>query len=203
MLGVFAYYLASPLDLVTLLFPREAIFQAVGLLYIVRVGLCGLTMCVYTGNRRGWSPRCLVSSFSYAFMAYMITYCFNYLWQDCVILLPLIALGIARLREEGRARLYIAMLACALFINFYIGYILCLFSVLYFLYEFFSVPKAERRESGRVFLRFVLSSAAAGGLAAVLLLPALLSLRTGKASFDSSILTLAIRFTLPELFSKL
>ena len=203
MLGVFAYYLVSPLNLLICLFPRAGLFQAVGVVYLLRVGLCGLTMCIYTGRRRGWSPRCLVASLSYAFMAYMIAYSFNYLWHDCVILLPLVALGIARLREESRPWLYIIALAAALALNFYIGYILCLFSVLFFLFEFFSVPKALSQDGRRTLLRFVLSSLAAGALAAVLLLPAFLSLRNGKASFDLSALTLTPRFTLPELLSKL
>ena len=203
MLGVFAYYLASPLNLLVCLFPRTQLFQAVGVLYLLRVGLCGLTMCVYAGSRRGWSPRCLVASLSYAFMAYMLAYSFNYLWHDCVILLPLIALGIARLREEARPWLYVIALAAALALNFYIGYILCLFSVLFFLFEFFSGPKALPADGRRILLRFVLSSLAAGALAAVLLLPAFLSLRNGKASFDLSVLTLTPRFTLPELLSKL
>ena len=203
MLGVFAYYLTSPLNLLICLFPRAQLFQAVGVLYLLRVGLCGLTMCVYAGGRRGWSPRCLVASLSYAFMAYMLAYSFNYLWHDCVILLPLVALGIARLREEARPWLYIVALAAALALNFYIGYILCLFSVLFFLFEFFAAPKALSPDGRRTLLRFVLSSLAAGALAAFLLLPAFLSLRNGKASFDLSVLTLTPRFTLPELLSKL
>ena len=204
MLGVFAYYLTSPLNLLVCLFPRERLFDAVSIAYLLRIGLCGLTMCVYTGNRRGWSPRCLVSSMAYAFMAYMVAYSFNYLWQDCVILLPVIALGIARLREDpARPWLYILSLAAALLLNFYIGYILCLFAVLFFLFEFFSVPRAGRTEPGKVLRSFVLGSLAAGALAAVLLVPAFLSLRTGKAEFSLSGLVFELRFTLPELLSKL
>ena len=203
MLGMFAYYLTSPLNLLICLFPRARLFAAVGVVYLLRVGLCGLTMCVYAGHRRGWSPRCLVASLAYAFMAYMVAYSFNYLWQDCVILLPVIALGIARLREDARPWLYVISLAAALALNFYIGYILCIFSVLFFLFEFFSAPKAPAPDRRRTLLRFALSSIAAGALAAVLLVPAFLSLRNGKAAFDLSVLTLTPRFTLPEFLSKM
>ena len=202
MLGVYAYYLTSPLNLLTCLFPRASILQAVSILYFIRVGLCGLTMCIYTGCRRGWRPACLVSSMAYAFMAYMVAYSFNYLWQDCVVLLPVVALGIANLREEGRPWLYIIALAAALILNFYIGYILCLFSVLFFLFELFSASREQLGAYGRTILRFALSSLAAGALAAVVLLPAFLSLRSGKAGLDLSLLTLSSNFTLPELLSK-
>ncbi len=203
MIGVFAYYLASPMHLLTLLFPREAMLQAASVMFFLRVGLCGLTMCVYTGSRHGWSFRCLLASMAYAFMAYMLAYSFNYLWQDDVVLLPILALGIARLTEDGRPWLYVVTLAAGLFFNFYIGYMFCIFSVLFFLYEFLSVPRSARENAGKTLLRFVLSSLAAGGLAAVLLLPTIFSLRTGKASFDPSILTLALKFTPAQFMSKL
>jgi uncharacterized membrane protein YfhO len=203
MLGVAAYYLTSPLNLLTCLFPRAYMYQAVSLLYILRVGLCGLTMTVYTGNRSGYSWRCLVSAMAYAFMAYMVAYCFNYLWQDCVILLPIIALGISRL-AEGRGRwLYVLSLGGALWLNFYIGYILCIFSVLFFLYAWFARPKAQRAAPWRTFGNFALSSLLAGALAAVILLPTLASLAGGKAEFSLSVLALTTKFSPEALLSKL
>lgn len=203
MLGAAAYYLTSPLNLITCLFPRESMYTAVSLLFFLRVGLCGLTMCVYTGRRNGYGWRCLVPAAAYAFMAYMIGYCFNYLWQDCVILLPLVALGIAQIGEQRFPWLYILSLAGALLMNFYIGYILCLFSVLFFLYELFSAPRAERTAPWRTLGVFALSSLAAGALAAVLLIPTACALSGGKAEFSLSALTLAPMFDPISLLSKL
>lgn len=202
MMGVTAYYLTSPLNLLTCLFPRESLYTAVSLLYLLRTGLSGLTMCVYAGRRHGYGRRCLIPAMAYAFMAYTLAYSINYIWQDCVILLPVIALGIVRLAEERRPFLYLLSLAGALYLNFYIGYILCLFSVLFFLAELLSRPRPERRETGRACLCFALSSLAAGGLAAVMLLPAFLSLSGGKAEFSLSVLTLTPKFDLVGLLSK-
>ena len=203
MLGVAAYYLTSPLNLICCLFPRESMYTAISLTYFLRVGLCGLTMCIYTGRRHGYGWRCLVPAAAYALTAYMVGYCFNYLWQDCVILLPVVALGIARLCEERRPWLYVISLAAALLLNFYIGYILCLFSVLFFLYELFSVPRQERDRPWRTLLTFVLSSLAAGALAAVLLLPVVFALSGGKAEFSLSVLTFTPGFAPVALLSKL
>lgn len=203
MTGVASYYLLSPLNLFTCLFPRERMLEAVSFLFFIRTGLCGLTMCIFSGRRHGYGWRCLFPALAYAFMAYMVAYSFNYLWQDCVILLPLIALGISRLvRGEGEL-LYILCLGGALFINFYIGYILCIFSVLFFLYEYMSCEKTGRPKWWPAVLRFSLSSLLAGALAAVALLPAFLSLAGGKAEFSLSILTLDPKFFFPDLFSKL
>ena len=203
MTGVASYYLLSPLNLLTCLFPRERMLEAVSVLFFIRTGLCGLTMCIFSGRRNGYGWRCLFSALAYAFMAYMVAYSFNYLWQDCVILLPLIALGISRLVKGEGAGLYILCLGGALFINFYIGYILCIFSVLFFLYEYMGGEKTGRPKWWPAVLRFGLSSLLAGALAAVALLPAFLSLAGGKAEFSLSILTLDSKFFFPDLFSKL
>lgn len=203
MLGVAAYYLMSPLNLITCLFPREQLYTAVSLLYFLRTGLCGLTMGVYAGRRHGYSLRCLVPALAYALMAYMLAYSINYLWQDDVILLPLVALGIVRLIREQRPFLYILALAAALFLNFYIGYILCLFSVLFFLFELIAAEGGNRPAVGKTILSFVTASLAAAALAAVILLPAFRSLAGGKAEFSLSVLSLTPKFALPRMLSKL
>lgn len=200
MAGVMAYYLISPLNLLACLFPMENLLDAVSVLYILRVGLCGLTMGIYAGTRHGWSWRVLLASLSYAFMGYMLAYSINYQWHDCVILLPLIALGLARLAEHRRWRLYAFSLAAALALNFYTGYILCLFAVLFFLFELLTGPG---KPSWRTVGTFALASLAAGAMAAVILLPAFFSLLGGKAGLDLSALTLTAKFPLASLFAKL
>ena len=200
MLGLAAYYLMSPLTWLTFLFPKERLLLAVSLVYILRVGLAGTAMAYYAGRRHGWAWRVLFAAAAYGLMAYTVAYSFNYLWLDGVILLPLIALGIHAI-AEGRGRwLYVFSLAAALAVNFYIGYILCIFAVLFFLAQLIIGPteKPWRRIGG-----FALSSLLAGALAAAVLVPAFLSLAGGKASFSPSDLSLAANFSFPEMFSKL
>ncbi len=203
MMGVIAYYLASPLNTLLCLFSREALLTGVSVLYILRVGLCGLTMAVYCGQRRGYGWRLLIPAAAYGLMAYMMAYATNYLWQDCVILLPIVALGIARL-AEGRGRwTYVLALGAALAANFYIGYILCLFSVLFFLAELLAGARPARGGLARTLVDFALSSLAAGALAAVILVPAALALTGSKAELGLESFTLTAKFDLPTLFSKL
>ena len=203
MMGVAAYYLMSPLNLIVCLFSRERLYLAVSLLYFLRVGLCGLTMAIYCGHRRGYGWRLLVPALAYGFMAYMLANAFNYLWHDCVILLPLVALGIFRLTQGKGCWLYVISLAGALVINFYLGYILCLFSVLFFLYELLCAHQKGEGAPWKRLLTFALSSLAAGALGAVILLPAFMSLAGGKAGFDPADLALTAKFPFVTLFSKL
>ena len=200
MTGIVAYYLMSPLNLLTCLFPLEDLLAAVSVLFILRTGLCGLTMAVYTGSRHGWSWRVLFPALAYGFMGYMTAYSINYQWHDCVIMLPLVALGIARLAEGRGWALYAFSLAAALALNFYVGYILCLFSVLFFLYELLTGPGPH---PGRALVRFILASLAAGAMAMAALLPAAFSLMGGKASLGGSELDPGLKFSVTALFSKL
>ena len=200
MSGLLSYYLISPITLLYSLFSKENLLMAVSLVYILRVGLCSMTMTLYAGERHGWSWRTVLPGLAYGFTAYMVAYCNYYMWHDSVILLPVIALGIARLTEGRGWQVYVLSLAAALITSFYTGYMLCIFSVLFFLYELLSKPADK---PGRAVVGFGLSSLAAGALAAAVLVPTAFTLMGGKGSFSLSDLSLAPKFALPALASKL
>jgi uncharacterized membrane protein YfhO len=61
----------------------------------------------------------------------------NIMWMDNIILFPLILLGMDSLIKEGRFRMYTGLLAVAVFSNFYIGYMTCLFIAVYFFIRYF------------------------------------------------------------------
>ena len=76
-------------------------------------------------------------SLCYAFMAYNINFQINIMWIDGIILLPLVMLGIDKLINENKYKLYIITLFITIFSNYYIGYMICIFSVLYFIYKIY------------------------------------------------------------------
>lgn len=177
MAGLIAYYLASPLNLLLVLFSEEQMISAFQFLVAVKIGLCGLTSAVALRRRadKGWGI--LLFSTAYALMGYMACYCWNVMWLDGVILLPLIADGIQTILAGRRPLAYCLWLSLALWSNYYIGYMLCLFSVIWFAYSY-----VQRKLSGqeistaKVFITFSLASLLAGGLSAAMLLPAFRSL---------------------------
>ena len=181
-IGLFAYYLASPLNLIILLFPKELLANAILTIYLIKIGICSLTLAIYINKvykKNDYSV--LIFSLCYGLMSYNIVFHMNVMWIDGVMLLPLIALGIENIINKNKYKLYIASLFLAIISNYYIAYMICIFSVLYFIYK----GIIYKRVNGKNILGFIGSSLIAGGLSGYLLIPVVLSLMTGKASLKN------------------
>ncbi|MDE6518064.1 MAG: YfhO family protein, partial [Acetatifactor sp.] len=187
-LALYVYYLACPLHFLGALVPKAYIMEFLSYLVVCKVGLCGLTACLYLQRRfRTRSFSCVLFSCFYALSGFMAAYNWNIMWLDPVILLPLVLLGLELLVKEGRCGLYCVALALSIYTNFYLSIIVCIFLVLYFLVLIFT----ERR-SFKILGNFALFSLLAGGMAAVLLAPevcALLATDFGHSSFPSEVKT--------------
>lgn len=170
-LSLWAYYLASPLNLLILLFPKMQLNTAVSLIVTLKIVLCGWTFAYAALHRTGVKyrhPGVIPLAVAYAMSNFVVGYYWNVMWMDCIFIFPLIILGFDYLVEKKDARLYIGSLFYALFCNYYIGFMICVFLVIWaVLYHYKSL-----REVGRTAWLFTVSSLLAGGLAAVVLIPA-------------------------------
>ena len=206
MISIAAYYLFSPWNLLLFFFPYEMMPTAVTLLVILKIAASGLTCQIFLQKHGPLAISSLLFSTAYALMSYNLVYCFNIMWLDGVIFLPLIALGIDRMMQKGRISfLYILALAAALAANYYIGYMLCLFCVCYFLYRFVLLckgPACIKQNLNRVGA-FTLSSLLAGALSAVVLIPVFLSLQGTKAGASLSGLTFQSNYPFADVLTKL
>lgn len=177
-LGVFAYYAASPLNLIFALFSQENLPIAMHIIVLLKISLSGMTMAIFFRHTTGLDRRFLLLTAAYSLCAYVTNYFWGPMWLDGVVLLPLIALGLHNIANGKKPWLYILSLAAAILFNYYIGFMLCIFSVLYWVYLMWVL--AGGKAPGRSFFVFCLSSLAAGGLSAVLLVPTALTLTGGK-----------------------
>ena len=181
-IGLFAYYLASPLNLIFVLFPKELLSNAILIIYLIKIGISSLALAIYINKvykKNDYSI--LIFSLCYGLMSYNIVFHINIMWLDGVMLLPLIALGIENIIKKNKYKLYIASLFLAIISNYYIAYMICIFSVLYFIYKGIIYKSVNVKNT----LGFIGSSLITGGLSGVLLLPVVLSLMTGKASLKN------------------
>ena len=201
MAGLAAYFLLSPVNWLLPLFPADAMALAFSALVLVKIGLCGLTMFVYLQRRYASGGKGLLFSTSYALCGFVAVYMFHVMWLDALILLPLVALGIHRIAEGGKPFLYLGALGLSLVTQYYMGYMVCLFSALYF------VTLAGQSKIGvKAFFQrlgtFVLVSLLAAGLAAAVLIPAVYTVLRGYSLFDVRLLTLAPENTALALLFK-
>ncbi len=181
--SLFAYYLSSPFNLILTVLPKGAMIVAVNLTMVLKIALCAVTMAymlIHLGGKKRTNPIVIGISLFYALSNYMIGYFWNTMWLDTIMMLPLIILGFERLMEEGKPLLYTLSLAYALFCNYYIAFMICIFLVLWFL--LYSHKSVKKFFVGG--LRFALYSITAAGLAAAVLIPAYFGIKT-TASGDT------------------
>lgn len=188
-LALFVYYLASPFHILSLLVPESLLVEFISYLIVCKIGLAGLTFYIYLQNHRrmgeashwGQNPAVgVMFSCFYALSGFMAAYNYNIMWVDCVVLVPLIVLGLEKLVKEGRWGLYCVTLALSIFTNYYISIMICIFLVLYFMLLLVT-EKRRLRSIGY----FILFSLLAGGMAAVLLIPEVCAiLRTDFGDMD-------------------
>ncbi len=206
-IGIFAYYLASPLSWIVALFPESMMLDALLFMFVTKCGLCGLTLAWYLDrNSIGTKISRVIFGILYAMCGYAIIYQHNTMWIDCMYLLPLVALGIELLISKRKYMLFTISLGVAIFSNFYIGYMMCIFCFIYFFYAYFCGTKNEIGEKLhfiKSFLRMGFFSAIAVGLAACIILPTVYSLGFGKSTFTNPTYTLDTRFDFIDLVSGL
>lgn len=176
--GLYAYYLASPMNWLLILCPEEYIIEFMTVLIVIKIGLCGLSFAWYLRRHfRTDSYSVTIFAVLYALSGYMAAYNWNIMWLDCIALTPLVILGLEELVKHGRCRLYCVSLAFCILTNYYISILLCVFLVLYFLILLFSEPLCK---VGAAIKNFTCYSMLAGGMAGAVLIPGTLALRSTK-----------------------
>ncbi len=202
--GIFAYYLASPFNVILFFFKN--ILWGIWALTVLKMGLSGLSFCVYLLLRGRSRPSNVLFAAMYALMAYGLVYQFNLLWLDGLIFLPLIVAGMERILE-GKGHLLFLLSLTAMFISsYYISYMIALFCVFYFVYyAVVHFDKKKRPQLWPRFLRLAGSAVLAALFACVTLLPSFFALMQGKSDamtqppIQSSFYTFAVMSGVPKL----
>lgn len=213
-LGLFAYYVASPLSFLTVFFPLEKLTVGILLLTLIKIGLCGLSFAWYAswlwkeyaeedGNR--WSCLLiLIFSVSYALISYNMVYSLCLMWLDGVILLPMVLLGVEKILKGDRGLHYTLALAAIFICNYYTGYMVGIFTAIYMVYR---VICLVNREQVKIYLqrtlRFTCATFLAFGLSAPLILPVVKDLMQGKLASAKYMPDTKVNFEFAGLFGKL
>lgn len=207
------YYLASPFNLIALLFPIERMGEAFSLITLIKPVFIALTFSIFLKNTYKKNDLSIVIfSVLWAMSGFMIAGINFISWYDAVIWFPLAIMGLHKLMNGESALPYALFLGLTIASNFYIGWMVCIFCVIYFVYSFISDDEVgyegvvatqedvEEDEQSvnifavfqnsyllKTFLKFLFSSLIAGGFSAIFTLPLANSLlSTGKGTIDES-----------------
>ena len=205
--GLFSYYLASPLNLLMYFFDGTQANTAIDLLIFIKIGLAAGT-CAYFLQARLYDRLApfftVLLSTGYGLMHYSFANGSNLMWLDGIVLLPLMMLG-THLVVRRRSLAPLALpTALSIFSNWYTGGINCLFCIVWLAFEFLlnemdpesgnMVPQSDAFGAGRLgaagvaarFLGTVVRYGAAMvlgiAISAVLFLPAISALQLGRGA---------------------
>jgi len=183
-LGLIAYYLASPLNLLSVLVPESWLLEYFSLLVPIKLGLAGLFFALFLKKLFGKNDLSIVLFGGlYGLCAWALGFQWNVMWLDTFALLPLVALGTVSLLRDKKFILYTLTLFFSIFANYYVGFFTCIFVfLLFFVYQI--CRWGGWKKFFLDLLRIAFFSLLAIGMTAVLTIPALSALQTTQSSVN-------------------
>ena len=152
----FLYYLASPLNLVALLFNKpDYMFLSVILL---KLSLTALTISFYAQKKVNSNWKATIICLSYVFSSWFLAYGFSLPWLDIFLIFPLFQYGLEKLLNEKKYNLYIFTLAYAMLSNFYLSISIIFYTVCYFIFTEVFYKKQSFKEKLKSFNYLFLST---------------------------------------------
>ena len=172
-ISLYAYYLASPLNWLLLLCPQNHVIEFMTLLVILKISLAGLFFGYYLKEHFEKNHAAIsIFATAYALCGFSAAYAWDIMWLDCMMLAPLVVLGLEQLIKEKKVLLYYISLSLCIISNYYIAIMVCIFQVIWFV-----ITWLENKETGiGAWIRFALYSLLAGGTGAILIIPEAITL---------------------------
>ena len=131
------YYLNSPLNLIALITDNpEMMFFLVILIKL----LMGTVVMTFYSLKRSEDDHfiSIVATLGYVFSGWFLAYYFQIMWLDIMMIFPLFKYALDKLLDEEKPLLYIIVLAYIALCNFYLGFSIGCYTIVYFLIKIFS-----------------------------------------------------------------
>jgi Predicted membrane protein len=133
-LETFLYYLASPFNLLIILFKDlNAFVITITALKLITASLTAFALFNYLfKDSKIYS---IAFALIYTFLTFNIIYSFHIMWLDAIYLFPLILLGINKIIKDNRPILFMISFILSIITNYYFGYMISIFCFIYFNYQ--------------------------------------------------------------------
>ena len=180
--GSWAYYTASPLSWLIILFDQSDIQTGIYFLTILKISLCALSFSIYLRFGRFKKIKSVwlvVTSVSYALMSYNIMYSMCLMWLDGVIMLPLVILGAEYIMAGKKKLLFCVSLSLSIIFNYYTGYMIILFVIVYFVYYIICF-RIDHKRIFKLAIDFMISGTVSILMASIILIPVIYDLSKGR-----------------------
>ncbi len=186
--GLYSYYLASPFNLIILLFDEAHLTLAIYVIVALKLACMNTAMAWYLRRRftlqRTWA---LALALCYTWSTWTATNLRNPLWLDALILLPLMAWGCRQLLRKGAIVPLALLVAADVITCWYMAYITLLFCCLFVLFELAVMVFDEGERPGGKWIagraaRFTAAILLGIGLSAWTFVPTILAMMGGEAT---------------------
>lgn len=185
--GLYSYYLASPFNLILLLFDEAHLTLAIYVIVALKLACMNVAMAWYLRRRfeltRSWA---VAFALCYTWSTWSATNLRNPLWLDALILLPLMAWSCRRLLRTGRFIGLSLLVAADVITCWYMAYITLLFCCLFVLFELAVMIYDDAMRPARSWIagraaRFTAAILLGLGLSAWTFVPTVLAMMGGGA----------------------
>ena len=164
-LSIYTFYLASPFNYLVV-FVKDIDLPLFFLwTSIIKMSLGGSFMYLLVKYKTNKDSLAFWGfGIAYGLVSYSFIYLSNYMWIDGVMVLPLVILGLEKLKYRQNPVIYIFALAYGFITGWYIGTFIAIFSVLFFIARFIA-HKGNLKERLFYLLRFSIFSFIGGMIA--------------------------------------
>ncbi|WP_160114461.1 YfhO family protein [Lentilactobacillus kosonis] len=188
---IYSYYLLSPFNLIIVFFKNAQLPMAIDLIIWLKLIFANFSMSVFLAKKyQKYDLMAIAAGVAYGLCGFAAMYFYDLMWLDALIMLPIVVYGLEKLVSNNRVWLYVLALTYTIVTNYYMGYMMCIFMVMYLGYLLIN-----EKPDGIKFSKFIATkkqligrfswySLLAGGLSAVVLIPTgIAMMTTGKGSF--------------------
>ena len=198
-------YMTNPTLLLYLIIPDHII--AIQLVIILNVILIGFSLIYYLKHKfKTDNKLLLIPALCFSLCGWVNAFHINLMWISALWMLPFITLGIEKLINEKKYKTYLFSLALSIIFNYYMGYMLCIFSAIYFFfYNLYKIKdgslKYKLNELSKNFILFLIVSILAVGLSCVVLYPLVMTSSSLGAKINPDFKTQFYAFSIIELLA--
>lgn len=183
MWGIWAYYLMSPFNALFLLFKTSVMPSAIFVVMLAKYAAGAMSMTCLLRHYRYDNRWIVILSIAYTLCGWSVAYQSDLMWLDALTLLPLLILGIELIFETSSLSLYTGITALCIIDNYYMGYMMILFSIIFFIYRWITHKYLSKRLRWSVLKDYILSSLVSIVMSVWFWVPTVLQLLSSKTTY--------------------